>query len=224
MNASSLESADSRKKLLLAFAIVAASLAAMTTCALIAFYFDGLQQENVFGKELRLAVLMRVARPLAIAGCALLYFILCWRAEKRAWLTVLPMALYFSATAVFFLGFKRSLSAINVIKYGVCLLFVLVCALTLAGLLKGAGRWITLVIGAGCVGLRVYVFAVAAVNVFSGIGVVSPKAATANVVTLLPYCSELLLLAAMILHPFFRRVKAAPPPAEAEPEPAAVNE
>ena len=226
MNASSLESTDRRRKILLALSLVAAALAAVAACALIAYYFDVFLKVGVAGQAFRLAVLKSVARPVAMTGCALLFFLLCCYAKKRPAVTVLPMGLYYLATAVYFLVFMGNTQPLTVAKYAAFLLFVLVYALALSGLLKEAGCWLNLILGLVCVGIRGYIFVRAILIVFGMIGAADGKTVAANAIALLPYCAELLLLAAMIFHPFVRRATAPSLPAEGEapPEPAAHDE
>ncbi|MBP5617904.1 MAG: hypothetical protein J6X61_01975 [Clostridia bacterium] len=213
MNISSLDSINRRKKILLALVLIAAALSAVATAALVAYYFDAFLKAGVAGQKFRLAVLWSVARPVAMTVCSLLCFLFCWRAEKRPWLTVLPMAVYYVGAAVLYLGFWSGLSPVNVAKYACYVLFVLAGALTLSGRLKGAGRWINLVLGLACVGFRLSVFVPVVAAVFGMIGVADAKTVTANLIALLPFCAELLVLAGMILHPFIRGAK------EAAPEP-----
>ena len=229
MSTTPLDDANNRKKILLILALVAAALSVLAAGTIVAYYIDVFQRAGKTGQAFILAVLMNVARPLAMTGCGLLYFILCWRAEKRPAFTLLPMALYYVAAAVYFVGFRGNHTTATVAKYAIYFLFLLICFLTMTGRTKPTGRWLTLVLGLLCIGIRLYVFGSSVSIVFDMFGTAEGKTIAVNMVALLPYCAELLLLVAMILYAFFRGTKAAPLPAEApvaepEPEPAKMNE
>ncbi len=187
------------KKILLTLALIGAAMAAISFCVIVAYYIDLNPPLN--------AVLLSIARPLAMTGCALAYFVLCCRIERTPALTLLPLAAYYCATACFAFFFRRSVNVINVTKYAVFFLFLLFGLLTMRGLLKGVWRLLTLLTGLGSMGLRIYILVAAGMSVarMGATPDVPARVVAANVMALLPYLAELLLLAAMILSVFFVR-------------------